>query len=111
MNEQKIKKEVGDIIRKLRKGLNLTQANLAKIIGINQRQVVLIETGKSFPSLATMVKLTNVFQCEIKDFFNFDDKKEHEALQSQMKNVLDDCSITELKQLYDFARFCKDKKD
>ena len=71
MNEQEIKNAVGNMIRAYRKKLNLTQSMLGEIININQRQVALIETGKSFPSLPTMIKFAKVFKCNIKDFFDF----------------------------------------
>lgn len=71
MDEIKIKKAVGDIIKEYRVNMNLTQVNLGKMIGITQRQITLIETGKSFPSLATMIKFAKVFKCNIKDFFDF----------------------------------------
>lgn len=62
---------MGEIIKEYRVNLNLTQVNLGKMIGITQRQITLIETGKSFPSLPTMIKFAKVFKCNIKDFFDF----------------------------------------
>lgn len=107
MNEQEIKNAVGNMIRAYRKKLNLTQSMLGEIIDINQRQVALIETGKSFPSLSTMVKLTEVFKCQIRDFFDFEEGDEYEKLYSQIKTFVDACSTTELKQLYDYAKYFK----
>lgn len=62
---------MGDILKEYLINMNLTQVNLGKMIGITQRQITLIETGKSFPSLATMIKFAKVFKCNIKDFFDF----------------------------------------
>ena len=62
---------MGDILKEYLINMNLTQVNLGKMIGITQRQITLIETGKSFPSLATMIKIAKVFKCNIKDFFDF----------------------------------------
>ena len=46
-----------------------------------------------------MVKLTEVF--------DFEEGDEYEKLYSQIKTFVDACSTTELKQLYDYAKYFK----
>lgn len=103
MNEQEVKKAVGSIIKKYRKNMELTQFALGELISINQRQVALIETGKSFPSLSTMLKLAQVFQCELQDFFRFNND-EHDILYSKTRNIVDNCSTANLKKIYNQAK-------
>lgn len=106
MNEQEVKKAVGSIIKKYRKNMKLTQLALGETVSINQRQVALIEAGKSFPSLSTMVKLVQVFQCRLEDLFKFENQ-EHKNLYSHMKSFIKTCSTDELKQLCDYTKSFK----
>ena len=73
MNEEKVKILFGKKVRHLRNNLNLTQFALGELINVNQRQITLIEAGKSFPSLKSIIKLAEVFSCDIKDLFNCDE--------------------------------------
>jgi len=73
----KIKKAVGAKIKKHRNNLGLTQFVLGEKIGIDQRQIAQIESGKSFPSLKTLTKLANEFKCEISDFFSVRNETKH----------------------------------
>ena len=94
MDENKIKLLVGQTIRRYRKALNLTQMQLGEIIGINQRQIALIETGKSFPMLSTMTKLAEVFNCSVSDFFESVEANNKENLQVQIQGIINHCENT-----------------
>ena len=67
--ELEIKKAIGRQIKAYRKSLGLTQFSLGEKIDINQRQIAVLESGKSFPTLKTLVSLSNVFNCNVSDFF------------------------------------------
>lgn len=109
MNEQEIKLKVGNKIKDYRKSLKLTQQALGDIIGINQRQVALIETGKSFPMLSTMIKLADVFKCNVNDFFEILAEKPQQELTTQIKTSIDNCNLKELKQIDYFIKILKSK--
>ena len=104
MNEQEIKLKVGNKIKDYRKSLKLTQQNLGDIIGINQRQVALIETGKSFPMLSTMVKLAEVFKCNVNDFFEFNPFLNCLDIKKQLLLIIDSCNKEQLEQLYSISK-------
>jgi len=72
MDEKTIKKLLGLRIKQLRKKLQLTQFALGEIINLDQRQIAYIEGGNSFPSLKTLNKICYVFNCQIKDLFDFE---------------------------------------
>lgn len=57
--------DVGQKIRELRKEKNLSQADLAKRIGVHQRYVSTLETGKRMPAAETLIKLSTVFRVSI----------------------------------------------
>ncbi len=75
--ELEIKKAIGKQIKAYRKRFGLTQFSLGEKLEINQRQIAILESGKSFPSLKTLVNLSNVFNCNVSDFFpdDINDKK------------------------------------
>lgn len=104
MNEKEIKQIIGKKIKKRRKELKLTQAKLGEAIGINQRQVALIENGRSFPMLSTFVKLAEYFECEITDLFP--DEKIDTLDESKMKfiELVKNSSLEQLNKLYSISK-------
>lgn len=73
MNEAEVKKMLGLKIRKLRKHVGLTQFALGEKIGLDQRQIAYIEGGNSFPSLKTLLKFTQIFECSLKELFDYEE--------------------------------------
>ncbi|MDO5437348.1 MAG: helix-turn-helix transcriptional regulator [bacterium] len=63
MNKTELKLYLGLKIKEYRNKLGLSQEELAERIGRNQRQISLIEIGKSFPNPETIIALTDVFDC------------------------------------------------
>ena len=63
---------VGDRIRTLRKDRNLTQAELAASIGIQQSDLCRMENGEYKVSLETLFKILSIFQINIAEFFHED---------------------------------------
>lgn len=51
----------GDKLKKLRKGLNLTQQQLADRIGVAKSVVSYYESGNRYPSYDVLVNITHVF--------------------------------------------------
>lgn len=100
MNETLIKQNVGLKIKKYRQCLELTQFKLGELIDINQRQVAQIECGKSFPSLATLLKMSVVFQCKLSDFFEFNDYNNEDVLKTEMKSIIEKTDYDNCKRLY-----------
>jgi len=60
----------GDRIRILRKDRNLTQAELATSIGIQQSDLCRMENGEYKVSLETLFKILSIFQINIAEFFH-----------------------------------------
>ena len=56
-------------VRECRKQLNLTQDNLAEILGISRQTIIAIENKKYNPSLELALKLGKVFNKPIEDIF------------------------------------------
>lgn len=104
MDEKEIKQIIGKKIKNKRKELKLTQEQLGLAIGINQRQVALIEKGRSFPMLSTFVKLAEFFECEITDLFP--DEKIDTLDESKIKfiELIKNSSLEQLNKLYSISK-------
>lgn len=63
---------VGNNIKLLRKAKNITQEDLAGIIGIHSRQLSKIETGEHFPSCKTLEKICMALEITPQDLFDFE---------------------------------------
>jgi DNA-binding XRE family transcriptional regulator len=56
---------LGENVKRLRSGLELSQADLAKAIGTDQSAIGLIELKRANPTLLTIEKLANVFKTTV----------------------------------------------
>ncbi len=63
---------VGYNIKLIRKSRNITQEDLAAIIGIHARQLSKIETGEHFPSCKTFEKICIALDVNPQELFNFE---------------------------------------
>jgi len=104
MDELLIKELVGKKIKQYRKASKLTQESLGEQIEINQRQIALIEAGKSFPSLTTLNKLATVFNCNLQDFFENEYLKNETELKNELKDIVDRLNYKEAQLIYLVAK-------
>jgi len=56
-------------LRVLRAERNLSQAELAKLVGVSRQTINAVETGKYDPSLPLAFKLANIFDQRIEEIF------------------------------------------
>jgi putative transcriptional regulator len=61
-------------IKEYRTGLNLTQDDLAKAVGVRRETIVFLEQGKYNPSLRLAHDVAHALKVKIDDLFIFDDK-------------------------------------
>jgi Predicted transcriptional regulators len=54
-----------DNVKRFREQMNLSQLQLAQMIGVNQAMICYIESGTKVPSLAVTISLANAFGCSI----------------------------------------------
>lgn len=59
----------GNNLKRIRKENNLTQEELSEKVGITQKHLSIIETGKQFPSSALIEKLAAFFKVSVSTFF------------------------------------------
>ena len=60
-------------IERERRKAGLTQAELAKMVGITPLAVTLWETGKTKPSADNLVKLCKIFNKQLTDIVGYDE--------------------------------------
>lgn len=100
MDEKTIKENVGAKIKKYRQAKHLTQFKLGEFVDINQRQIALIESGKSFPSLPTLMKMSEIFECTISDLFSFESYDSEDILKEELINIIKKIDYENCKRLY-----------
>jgi putative transcriptional regulator len=61
-------------IKEYRTGLNLTQDDLAKAVGVRRETIVFLEQGKYNPSLKLAHDVAQALKVKIDDLFIFNDK-------------------------------------
>lgn len=62
-------------LKVLRAEQNLSQAELAQLVGVSRQTINAIETGKYDPSLPLAFKLAKLFNLSIEDVFEPDGEK------------------------------------
>lgn len=62
-------KKLGENLKKIRIKKNITQVEIANILGVNRSFVSNIENGKNNPTLATITGLANALKVSIEDLF------------------------------------------
>ena len=64
------KKILGKQIKQIRLERGMSQEKLSELIYISPRQMSIIETGNSYPSLDTFIGIAEVLEFDINEFFN-----------------------------------------
>lgn len=60
-------------VYKLRKGMKLTQEDLAKKVGVTRQTIISIEQGKYIASLPLALKMAKVFSVPVENIFILED--------------------------------------
>ncbi len=68
----KILQRLGNNLKKYRLNANLTQEQLAEIVGIHATYVGKLESGKNNPSVKMLYKITRALKITFCDIFDFD---------------------------------------
>ena len=69
---------LGDKIKNLRKGMNLTQSQLCEKIGIAQSTLGMIEKNRTAPGRKTLIKIANFFGVTVDYLLTDDESKLNE---------------------------------
>lgn len=96
------KKEIfGKRFKEIRKKFGYTQEKLAEIAGIEPQSISKIESGKNFPLLSNLEKISQKLEIEIEDFFDYTHKQEN--LRANLLNIFDKLDQTDKERLVRIA--------
>ncbi len=71
INSDTYLKKLGSKIALIREKKKMSQYKLAKEIFTDQSNLARIEDGKVNPTVKTLLKISIVLKCKVKDFFDF----------------------------------------
>lgn len=82
MEQQKI----GKFLKELRKEKNITQEQLAEIMGVSNRSVSRWETGTNLPDLDILIQIADYYEVELREILDGERKMEH--MDKEMKETV-----------------------
>lgn len=104
-------KELGNRIRKAREQKNLTQEQLAEIIGMSNNYISNIERNHSIPSLETLLKICNALQVT-PDYVLMDSiYTSKEYIKDEIAEKLQLCSKKNIKIILKFINLLLEEQD
>ncbi len=96
------KKLLGKRIKELRKNAGLTQEKLAELINIETTSLSGIESGRHFPSLPTIEKISNSLNVTMKSLFDFQHLTSVEQMKSEIVENIDKLDDSQISFIYRF---------
>ena len=96
------KQLLGQRIKQLRKQAGLTQEKLAELIGIETGSLSGIESGRNFPSMLTIEKISNILGVEIRTMFEFNQLLSIENMKKVIINNIDKIDDRQIPYIYKF---------
>lgn len=99
-----IKSLFGRKIKEYRKKKNLTQAQLAELVNVDDKHISCIESGKNFPSADLIERLATSLDVEPKDLFEFYYLQDVEDLKSDIYIMLEKLNKDELTLAHKYIR-------
>lgn len=99
-----IKNLFGRKIKEYRKKKNLTQAQLAELVNVDDKHISCIESGKNFPSADLLERFAKALGVEPKDLFEFYYLQDTKDLKADIILMLDVLSQDELALAHKYIR-------
>lgn len=72
----------GHHMQQIRRSRNLTQEQVAELIGMDRVSIGYIEQGRRAPKLSTLFSLASVYDVEMRDFFSLPTKSQDDTHES-----------------------------
>ena len=101
-------KEIGKKIRQYRKELNMTQAQLGELAGVEPSNISHIERGATKLSLPTLIKIANALGRTVDELIYDSLKLRRIFLISELDELLLDCSDVQVKSIIKVMRALKE---
>ena len=99
--------KIGQRIRRFRKAYRLSQEQLAEKVGISTTHMSHIETGNTKLSLPLFVKLANVLSIQTDELLYDTPQKNKTAIKGELEEILDSCSMQDIRIIEDVVKAVK----
>lgn len=100
-------KKIGIRIRKYRKAINLSQEQLAELVGISPTHMSHIETGSTKLSLPVLVKISKTLSVKIDDIIYEQPHQTDDSLEQEIYDLFSLCTPQQQKVLFDIIKSIK----
>ena len=101
------KKLLGQRIKELRKSKGYTQEVLAETIGIETNSLSAIESGRHFPSLVTLEKISQYLETQLQTFFLFKDVYTKDEMKQKICENIDCMRMEDIICVYKITNYYK----
>ncbi|MBR4376925.1 MAG: helix-turn-helix transcriptional regulator [Spirochaetia bacterium] len=100
------KKYIGQILQNARKENGLKQAQLAELVGISEKHLSKIETGKNYPALDNFLKLISILHLSFNDF-GIEESQIPSEKKETLKRIINTSSDNQLDFILDMINVIK----
>ena len=99
-----IKELLGKRIREYRKKRNMTQFQLAEMLGVDDKHLSRIELGKNMPQSSMISKICEVLEIEPKELFEFYHLDKPKNIKNELKTLIDKLDEEQIVLAYKYVR-------
>lgn len=103
--------EIGQRIRKIRKANNLSQEQLAEMVGISTTHMSHIETGNTKLSLQVFVDIASALSVQTDELLYDSPAINKTIIKQEISHILDSCTTNDSYVLLDVIKACKTALD
>jgi len=104
---QRVRKNLGRVIKKKRVDLNIFQGDLAERVGLTRTYLSLLENGKRFPSWETLEKIAHSFSMKPSKLVmeaNLSEYDDDFELVSLLSRIIESTDKEKIEQVLDFTK-------
>ena len=95
-----LKQKFGQRLKEIRQTKNMTQFQLAELVGIDEKHLSYIERGGSLPKADLIEKFAQVLNVDETDFFKFEHLKSKQELLDVIIQKLQNSSYKDIQHFY-----------
>lgn len=100
------KKYIAKIIQQARKKKGLKQSQLAEKIGISEKHLSKIETGKNYPALDNFLRMIEVLELSFNDF-GMDEKNNNSENKKKLLQIINTSTEKQIEAYIDIIQALK----
>lgn len=108
--EGSLPKQLGYKVRQLRQSYGMTQEKLAEYLEVHPSYPGQLERGERSPSLETLEKLAKTFHLPLADLLTEEEQNENSIWKERCDYLLNKCTPTQLKGIYELLTAFLEKK-